>query len=504
MNPSEVHKRTYRLPARLEAQRSRESLKDKPFTPAEELSSWLPDEMCMACGAPVGTSQLYCSDECREQEQRDAVSDVNETMASMQLGPQNPSATSAASTTVSSKSAPSTSVLFSSKSGSCSTQEEVETSRFRYYCPPSPHLVAQRSTSAARPNGHNHHYQQQQQQQLPALSAFERSLLVQRCIDNQGPDSTASSNEESGSTNERRDSATSSASSPSTAPTVPSTPSPAVVADNGRHAKLTSQRAHDDIMNSGSNDDGDDDDEELNASDFRLPPSVTSSTAILMRQGPGRSTVQRHASDPSSVNTSQSYHGNNAAFSPTRERCDAPVSPTAPSSVHPKMSYARRPSSTNLPAPVLYSPALLANSGASSTKASAIGNRRRSLWTSGNGAAVSAGASRTRRVGTHQRGPSVIDDPINEGEARLIGSVKTSSSSTTATGFEDLRSAPGATTSSQAPMRRSLSDSASASSPQHPQPQSYGSASSSANRTLRAASHDSHRLSTADLCGRPG
>ena len=35
-------------------------------TPADELTSWLPDDVCITCHAQVLAGQLYCSQECRE------------------------------------------------------------------------------------------------------------------------------------------------------------------------------------------------------------------------------------------------------------------------------------------------------------------------------------------------------------------------------------------------------------------------------------------------------
>lgn len=460
----QVQKRVYRLPA----QRSKDSMGDstdgKPFTPADELSSWLPDEMCTACGQPVSASQLYCSDRCRQQEEASTVSATAEALTSTHLSPTTTSSTAAPAANPT----PSMPASFPAQTISATDHEErMDSHRFRYYCPPSPHLVAQRKTSANGQGG----------QGGPALSAFERSLLTHRSLSNQGPDSTASSNEESGSTSERRDSAASSTSSSSLG-TDPSTPSPTMVVRFSANQMTSKDKGQGEGESNESSEDNNDE-AELEESDFRLPPSVTSTSAVLMAQRPSKRSTDRHASDPTMTTASRCHH---TSFSPTKDR-DTAV-PTAP----PMMSYARRPSSTNLPAPVLYSPALLAK-GATTTKASPVSIRRRSLW---NGAAaVSPVAARSRREGTHRRGPSVIEGASDAGAAGQTDRDVSSSSA-------DFASA--SLSAAEAPMKRSVSDPARTTSPQQ---HSAGSASSSATRTLRAVSPTSLR-SSAGVCGRPG
>lgn len=469
MQPSEVEKRTYRLPSRMGTQRSSDSLAaEKPFTPAEELSSWLPDEMCVSCGAPVAASQLYCSDECREQEQRNANQEAAEAVASVQLSPK----TTAAGYPSSSKSAslqPSSDAHQETASRPAHDEsEKPDQERFRYYCPTSPHLLAQRQASGNASDT----------QRAPGLSTFERSLLTGHCGDYHRPDSNASSNEESGSANERRGSTVSSNTSSSGA-TDPSTPSPTMVLRASRNTSFKNQEASD------SDNGADIEDSEIDDVDFRLPPSVLSCpSAVLMQQGPTHAPSERQVSDPSSAHA---FRSRPASFSPLVDRR------AGGSSKPPTMSYARRPSSTNLPAPVLYSPALVAKgSAAITTTSSPATMRRRSVWNGVN----AAGAGRARRDATHHRGPSVNEGRTDAASAagQIHSHVKTSS-------IASVHDASGFVAMKEAPMMRSVSDPAPTSSPQ--QQRSAGSASSSADHTLRASSPRSVRTA-ADVCGRPG
>ncbi|CAO1631606.1 unnamed protein product [Sympodiomycopsis kandeliae] len=420
---------------------------ERPFTPADEFSSWLPEEMCVACGAPISTSQLYCSEECKHQEQRNAAQATQERLASLRISPTASSASRSgqldpATADKSISDAPTQSALHN---------EPRDQPRFRYHFPTSPHLLAQRKSTV------------HSAQEAPGLTAFERSLLSDHGEHARGPDSTASSNEGSGSANERRNSAMSSASSFSSIATDPSTPSPTIL---GRRTSQVDTKNGEDFDNS---------EEGLNDSNFRLPPAVTSSNAALMRRVSSKAPFESKVPDPSST-ISKSYHETFGTGECNEPDVGLPIT-------SPTMSYARRPSCTNVPTPILYSPAMMAKA-ASAQKASPTSTRRRSAWnvigTS------SAGVPQRRRTGAHSRGPSVIDGLSVAAEVGKKNHVNPSSIDV-------------ADSASEGTMKRSVSDPAPTSSPQQ---HALGSASSSATCTLRAASPDMR--SSAGICGRPG
>ncbi|CAO1617035.1 unnamed protein product [Jaminaea pallidilutea] len=335
-----VPKRTYGLFARSAPLESPTT--ERPLTPAEELSSWLPDENCAACGAPVKTRQLYCSAKCRDQEEQERSQAAAAVEPSTELTTTSTASTSAAlaqSATLSSSAQP---LLASSRTpnlGGLRVPAYARTSRST----PALHEdqaqdAVTTTTSPQRATGRH------VSQPLPSTSTasvLSRSFNRRKCRPTSGGssgDDTLESGANSagprvgrGSDMKRNSSQSSMSSSPSSSAifTDLSTPSPAL------KANMDDSVAEDEA--------------ELNSSDFNLPPPVIPGSNGLKR----RASMQQHAWQASQ--SSQSSH-----------------LPSEQLPTYGFMSYARRPSSTNLPAPVIYSPVMTAASGRSAGRSSSV------------------------------------------------------------------------------------------------------------------------------------
>lgn len=294
---------------------------EKPFTPAEEFSSWLPDEVCIACGAQTATRQLFCSDECRKREEQSNQSTTGESVLQPYEGLQSSQLNNRARSTSPSKRAASAPFGLDGIASSADCSEA-----FRYHCPTSPQLLAYRKASVSA---------------LTSVPAFDSSILARRTkAGGLSQMSRTDANQRRTSSGRRgsSDSGSSSNASSSAFMTDPSTPSPALApAQVCSVAGTSTQKSSGHELAS----DGDDDDVDSGSgSDFRLPPSVNQSTAVVMNK-------QQAPITSSKI----SVHGLTSRSNQTN---------------YPTMTYARRPSSTNLPAPVVYSPALLAKSAKAS------------------------------------------------------------------------------------------------------------------------------------------
>ncbi|PWN20109.1 hypothetical protein BCV69DRAFT_219998 [Microstroma glucosiphilum] len=293
---------------------------ETPFTPTEELFSWLPDEQCAACGAQVKASQLYCSDACRQKEGAE-----NHRNHQDDLLAHGSSFLTPASAPPTAKLAPSTRHYFPN-----TTAADIDSlQRFRYPCPPSPSLVAQRKTTPGERNlptnffgaQGNVSYRPRNVSRTSSRGEFHgiRPSLARR--------SSA-------------DSTDSSLASSSAFLTDPSTPSPGMA--NRGCDSASSNRSNASI-----------DDEDLNSSDFRLPPSVSPATAAMLTANHQSVYHHRSRSDRQVSPTQHQY--------PRRPRTSVgdgcETASAAPSST---IAFARRPGSTNVPAPILYSPVLAA------------------------------------------------------------------------------------------------------------------------------------------------
>ncbi|PWY97543.1 hypothetical protein BCV70DRAFT_228493 [Testicularia cyperi] len=217
-------------------------------TPADELSSWLGDDVCTNCGGPAAHGKLFCSDECKLADAREVEqSSLIEGMVSPFKGANEGFAISSAN----------------------------QLDKFRYACPPSPSLLAQMSAPLRATHLTS-----------PALAAYQSSLPAPR--GRLSTNSNASTNLRSSSHVKKRSSSQSTFSSISEsnasqsafAGTDPSTPSPAY---------------------------GPTEDEcsDLDAHDFQLPPSVSVASAVMLRKASkstpssssGQSTSQANTSD---------------------------------------------------------------------------------------------------------------------------------------------------------------------------------------------------------------
>ncbi|KAJ1594230.1 hypothetical protein NDA11_003579 [Ustilago hordei] len=190
-------------------------------TPADELSSWLGDDVCTNCGASTAHGKLFCSEACK-------LADAKEvTQAS----------------------------LIENLASPLPKSDEFvnldDASKFRYPCPPSPSLLAQMSAP------HRTTYLTS-----PALAAYQSSLPVSR-----GRLSLASSTSNEVRHTKKRSSSQSTFSSISEsnashsafARTDPSTPSPAYGP-------------------------AEDESSDLDAQEFQLPPSVSTASSVMLRK----------------------------------------------------------------------------------------------------------------------------------------------------------------------------------------------------------------------------
>jgi hypothetical protein len=295
---------------------------DTPLTPANELTSWLGDDMCANCGSAVQGTQLYCSDACRAADAHDAPAAPASVSAfaraqylDEELGAERTSSSAPA---------------FSPRQPYTDAE-----GKFRYPCPPSPHLLAKYKAAALT---------------SPALTALERSLPSRHehaaadgiSASSFSDESSSVEPRRSGSGTKRRSSSRSTFSSADTDnfSTVPSTPSPASAA------------VHDDF-------------EELEPSALALPPSVKPASTVLLKSASrdGNRAVSGESSNNSSSSSTPSAAPPLVSSSLRRSPAAKPISPPTSGSASSTatMRYARRPSSTNLPPPVLFtSPALTA------------------------------------------------------------------------------------------------------------------------------------------------
>ncbi|CAO1632065.1 unnamed protein product [Parajaminaea phylloscopi] len=423
-----ISRRTYGASSRGCAANAASST-DTPFTPAEELSSWLPDEFCIACGAPAGTRKLYCSDKCRDDEQQGVQNTVGLSSAFdvKELAEEASyfTADAAAATALSPKAAGP--VLF------------------RYPCPPSPNLIAQRKTLN---NGNEH----------SPVTVFDRSPSAMRSQPSGFSKAGVSSTAEDATARRRRgssDSSNCSTDSSSAVLTDPSTPSPAF-----RPSSVSGRKLSDD----------EDVDEDLEGNAFRLPPSLVSAPPVVMR----------HHTHQSHMHSRRTPSLSGASGPPNRH----------PSTHYPTMSYARRPSSTNVPAPVLFSPALCTKAAKASPVLQADRARasmtplRQPLWRSGR----EDGEARKHAASSHE-----LNRILNASEDKAASPG----------GPTDIP-APGPARASSGSMSRSRSDPTPRAANSH-----HSSGSSSGTRTLIparspvAASSSSKSLKSS-LCGRPG
>lgn len=447
-----IHRRTYG--AALERAPLRSPTAERPLTPAEELAPWLQDEVCIACGAPAGTRQLYCSNACRDgdQQQRLLINTItpgspsNGNLASQVTVPSTSHSPPPPASRDHAPLSPLTQGVLPNALNTCSLASEA----FRYPCPTSPQLFAQRKAMA-------------QKAPQQTSGAFGRSLAALRTLGLPARHSgTPSSGEEPEAARQRRGSSASSTCSSESSSAVltdPSTPSPAYgpTSSGGRKAR---GGALSDV----------DVDADLDGSDFRLPPSVTPAPCAVMRHQPQQGWMH-------SRRTSSIASGPTAAAAPHRN------------SHHPTMSYARRPSSTNVSAPILYSPALSANAAMASpvlqaerARASMTPVRRPTRNCGGSGSESQQRAmSRGKDSSTlpEHRGEAVSKNQ----EGRIAIPAPTNAQASSAGSRTDLD-----------PMSQGFAS-------------RHASPSSSGTKTLipaRSSGSSPHATSRVDVCGRPG
>jgi hypothetical protein len=266
----------------------------------DESSSWLGDDVCTNCGAPARPNHLYCSQECKEEDAKQV--DSSKPSGSLKAAPALPLA--AASSVKKTASVP-------------MLTEANDSTKFRYPCPPSPNIVAKYNSALTS----------------PALVALERSLpnLPSTTSTIKGSHSISSSGDSSGmvraKSSKRRSSSRSTFSSASDAiSTEQSTP------------QSTSEVVQDE-----------EDEDALDASDFRLPPSVRPSTLMLS----STATEADMAVTPStSVTPDGIMRSPVSKVTPTSHRRSLPTKTSAQSDAAARktLEFARRPSTTNISA----------------------------------------------------------------------------------------------------------------------------------------------------------
>lgn len=208
-------------------------------TPADELSSWLGDDVCTNCGASTPHGKLFCSEACKLADAKEvAQASMIESLASP-----------------------------IPKSDEFARLDDGL--KFRYPCPPSPSLLAQMSAPLRTTHLTS-----------PALAAYQSSLPVSR-----GRYSLASAASNEAGTHDARQTkkrsssqstfssiSESNASQSAFASTDPSTPSPAYGPTE-------------------------DESSDLDAHDFQLPPSVSTASAVMLRKS-SRSSASQAAPRP--------------------------------------------------------------------------------------------------------------------------------------------------------------------------------------------------------------
>lgn len=195
-------------------------------TPADELSSWLGDDVCTNCGASTAHGKLFCSEACKLADAREvAEASLIERLAS-----------------------PLT------KSDEFARLDDA--SKFRYPCPPSPSLLAQMSAPLRTTYLTS-----------PALAAYQSSLPVSRgrlslastASNDAGLGEARHTKKRSSSQSTFSSISESNGSQSAFASTDPSTPSPAYGPTE-------------------------DESSDLDAHDFQLPPSISTASSVMLRK----------------------------------------------------------------------------------------------------------------------------------------------------------------------------------------------------------------------------
>lgn len=274
-------------------------------TPADELTSWLPDDVCITCHAQVLAGQLYCSQECREEDAKASAAEASKATGSSEPMPSSAPVISHNHTTKPTRVASGEAISSSSRPTVGSKAEPVSQSqeKFRYPCPPSPNILAKYGAHLTS----------------PALAALDhRSSQLQQSSTSEREFASSSSEESANeahvqqATTKRRSSSRSTFSSASEAAfsTDPSTPSPAI------------RSTRDEL-------------DDFEPTELDLPPPMQPATSLMLNARERRSPAQKKVNLPSNPPVVK------------RERVTM-------------MSFARRPSRTNLPAPVLFTSPILA------------------------------------------------------------------------------------------------------------------------------------------------
>lgn len=287
-------------------------------TSADDLTSWLPDDVCVTCHAQVLAGQLYCSQECREEDAKASAAETSKSTIASSTSEALPSSAPAVSHNHATKpsrvasgdaisSSSSRSTVANSKTEPASQPDE----KFRYPCPPSPNILAKYGSHLTSPAlaALDH-----RSSQLHQSSTSEREFLS-----SSSEESANEANDVEQTAVKRRGSSRSTFSSASEAAfsTDPSTPS-----------------TRDEL-------------DDLEPTDLDLPPPMQPATSLMLNARDRRSPAQKKVSLPSNPPVVK------------RERITM-------------MSFARRPSRTNLPAPVLFTSPVLATSPNSAMKRSSV------------------------------------------------------------------------------------------------------------------------------------
>ncbi|SPO21282.1 uncharacterized protein UTRI_00759 [Ustilago trichophora] len=195
-------------------------------TPADELSSWLGDDVCTNCGASTAHGKLFCSEACKLADAREvAQASLVESLASP-----------------------------IPKSDEFARLDDGP--KFRYPCPPSPSLLAQMSAPLRTTYLTS-----------PALAAYQSSLPVSR-----GRLSLASStSNEAGASESRHTKKRSSSQSTFSS----------ISESNGSHSAFAST---DPSTPSPAYGPTEDESSDLDAHDFQLPPSISTASSVMLRK----------------------------------------------------------------------------------------------------------------------------------------------------------------------------------------------------------------------------
>ncbi|UZJ56556.1 hypothetical protein CBS101457_005876 [Exobasidium rhododendri] len=307
------------MTGRVLARHRQESLRNNgASTPSDERTSWLSDDVCANCGAQTQASYLFCSQQCKEMDAK-SLNGVASGIATASA-PSFPTD-------------PTTNVALSCPPCSNAKQQQI---KFRYKCPPSPNILAKyNNTTTTTNNNHS-----KPSLTSPALIALGKSLPTVNST-SESIQSMSSSEESDGAVLHKSIRRSSSRSTFSSA--------------SDRHSTDLNTFSP---VSTANNRESDDDLSDLDSSDLILPPSVQSILLLNSSVREARPVVSESISVTpgcSKPDAISKWTATTTGHSPVH---NSAMSKNARNTI----DFARRPGTTNLPPPVLFTSPVLATS----------------------------------------------------------------------------------------------------------------------------------------------